>query len=159
MLARINGIGNTFLLGSEYAIRIWLDTDKLQGYGLSSSQVLNAINAQNAQFATGSIGADPAVKGQTFTATVSGDTLLFTRRSSSATSSCATNSDGTVVRLSDVARITFGGQNYGQSARYNGQPAGGLGRIPVSRQQRAGDGAKAVKAEMAELAQGPCRRA
>jgi len=83
VLARISGIGNTFLLGSEYAIRIWLDTDKLQGYGLSSSQVLNAINAQNAQFATGSLGADPAVKGQTFTATVSGDT----RRSSSTTSS------------------------------------------------------------------------
>src|SRR5581483_8935489 len=76
VVARINGIGNTFLLGSEYAMRIWLDSDKLQGYGLSASQVLNAITAQNAQFATGSLGSDPSVKGQTFTATVSGDTLF-----------------------------------------------------------------------------------
>jgi multidrug efflux pump len=57
VIARINGVGNTFLLGSEYAVRIWLDPDKLQGYGLSSSQVLNAVTTQNAQFATGSLGA------------------------------------------------------------------------------------------------------
>jgi multidrug efflux pump len=71
VIGRINGVGNTFMLGSEYAVRIWLDPDKLQGYGLSTTEVINAIQAQNAQFATGSLGADPAVKGQVFTATVS----------------------------------------------------------------------------------------
>jgi multidrug efflux pump len=150
VLARISGIGNTFLLGSEYAIRIWLDTDKLQGYGLSSSQVLNAINAQNAQFATGSLGADPAVKGQTFTATVSGDTL-FSSPQQFNDIILLTNSDGTTVRLSDVARVTFGGQSYGNSAVWNGKQAGGLGLFLLPGANALAI-AKTVKAQMALLA-------
>jgi multidrug efflux pump len=150
VLARINGIGNTFLLGSEYAMRIWLDTDKLQGYGLSSSQVLNAINSQNAQFATGSLGADPAVKGQTFTATVSGDTL-FSSLQQFNDIILLTNSDGTTVRLSDVARVTFGGQSYGTSAVWNGAPAGGLGLFLLPGANALAVG-KAIKAQMALVA-------
>jgi multidrug efflux pump len=149
-LARVSGIGNTFLLGSEYAIRIWLDSDKLQGYGLSSSQVLNAINAQNAQFATGSLGADPAVKGQTFTATVSGDTL-FSSPQQFNDIILLTNSDGTTVRLSDVARVTFGGQSYGNSAVWNGKQAGGLGLFLLPGANALAI-AKTVKARMAVLA-------
>ncbi len=150
VLARISGIGNTFLLGSEYAIRIWLDTDKLQGYGLSSSQVLNAINAQNAQFATGSLGADPAVKGQTFTATVSGDTL-FSSPQQFNDILLLTNSDGTTVHLSDVARVTFGGQSYGNSAVWNGKQAGGLGLFLLPGANALAI-ANTVKAQMALLA-------
>jgi multidrug efflux pump len=150
VLARISGIGNTFLLGSEYAIRIWLDTDKLQGYGLSSSQVLTAINAQNAQFATGSLGADPAVKGQTFTATVSGDTL-FSSPQQFNDIILLTNSDGTTVRLSDVARVTFGGQSYGNSAVFNGKQAGGLGLFLLPGANALAI-AKEVKSQMAVLA-------
>lgn len=150
VLARISGIGNTFLLGSEYAIRIWLDTDKMQGYGLSSSQVLNAINAQNAQFATGSLGADPAVKGQTFTATVSGDTLFSSLQQFNDVI-LLTNSDGTTVRLRDVARVTFGGQTYGSSAIWNGKPAGGLGLFLLPGANALAI-AKEVKARMALLA-------
>ena len=149
VLARISGIGNTFLLGSEYAIRIWLDTDKLQGYGLSAAQVLSAINAQNAQFATGSLGADPAVKGQTFTATVSGDTL-FSSPQQFNDILLLTTSDGTAVHLSDVARVTFGGQSYGSSAVWKGKPAGGLGLflLPGANALKI---AKAVKAQMTLL--------
>jgi multidrug efflux pump len=150
VLARISGIGNTFLLGSEYAIRIWLNTDKMQGYGLSSSQVLSAINAQNAQFATGSIGADPAVPGQTFTATVSGDTLFSSPQQFNDVI-LLTRSDGTTVRLSDVARVTFGGQSYGSSAVWKGKQAGGLGLFLLPG-ANALSIAKAVKAKMAVLA-------
>src|SRR6202522_3359712 len=150
VLARISGIGNTFLLGSEYAIRIWLDTDKLQGYGLSSNQVLNAINAQNAQFATGSPGADPAVKGQTFTATVSGDSL-FSSPQQFNDIILLTNSDGTTVRLRDVARVTFGGQTYGSSAVWKGKQAGGLGLFLLPGASSLAS-AKHVKAQMAILA-------
>jgi multidrug efflux pump len=150
VLARISGIGNTFLLGSEYAIRIWLDTDKLQGYGLSSSQVLSAINAQNAQFATGSLGADPAIDGQTFTATVSGD-ALFSSPQQFNDVILLTNTDGTTVRLSDVARVTFGGQSYGNSAVYNGKQAGGLGLFLLPGANALAI-AKAVKSQMAVLA-------
>jgi multidrug efflux pump len=150
VLARISGIGNTFLLGSEYAVRIWLDPDKLQGYGLSSSQVLNAINAQNAQFATGSLGADPAVKGQTFTATVSGDTL-FSSLQQFNNIILYTSSDGTTVRLHDVARITFGGQSYGSSAIWDGKQAGGMGLFLLPGANALAI-AKAVKAQMALIA-------
>ncbi len=150
VLARLNGVGNTFQLGSEYAVRIWLNPEKLEGYGLSTTQVLNAISSQNAQFATGAIGADPAVKGQTFTATVSGDTLFSTLKQFRDII-LLTNTDGTVVRLSDVARITFGPQTYGSTSVFSGVPAGGLGLflLPGANALKV---ANAVKAEMAVLA-------
>ena len=150
VVARINGVGNTFELGSEYAVRIWLDPDKLQSYGLSTTQVVNAISGQNAQFATGSLGADPAVKGQTFTATVSGDALFSSLQQFRDIILTSTNT-GTVVRLSDVSRITFGAQTYGSSATYKDKEAGGLGLylLPGSNALAV---AKAIKAEMAILA-------
>ncbi|WP_028220655.1 efflux RND transporter permease subunit [Paraburkholderia oxyphila] len=150
VIGRINGVGNTFMLGSEYALRIWLNPDKLQGYGLSTSQVLSAVQAQNAEFATGSLGADPAVNGQVFTATVSGDTL-FSSQQQFRDIILRTNSDGSVVRLSDVARVSFGAQSYGTSAAYNGKAAGGLG-VYLLPGANALDTAKAVKVEMATLA-------
>ena len=150
VIARVNGVGNTFELGSEYAVRIWLNPDKLQGYGLSTTQVLNAVSAQNAQFATGSLGADPAVKGQVFTATVSGDALFSSIRQFNDII-LLTNSNGTVVRLSDVAHITFGAQSYGSAAVYKGKPAGGMG-VYLLPGANALAVAKAVKAEMAVLA-------
>jgi multidrug efflux pump len=150
VIARLNGVGNTFLLGSEYAVRIWLNPDKLQGYGLSSTQVLNAVTAQNAQFATGSLGADPAVKGQAFTATVSGDTLFSSLKQFNDII-LLTSSNGTVVRLGDVARITFGAQSYGSAAVFNGNAAGGMG-LYLLPSANALAVAKAVKAEMALLA-------
>ncbi|HTH93769.1 MAG TPA: efflux RND transporter permease subunit [Rhodocyclaceae bacterium] len=124
-IARINGVGNTTLLGSEYAVRIWLNPDKLQAYGLSTTQVLTAVSQQNAQFAAGSIGADPAANGQEFTATVSGD-KLFSSLEQFRDIILRANSDGTVVKLGDVARVTFGAQNYGLASVYDGKPAGGL---------------------------------
>jgi multidrug efflux pump len=149
VLGRINGVGNTFQLGSEYAVRIWVDPDKLQGYGMSTTQVINAVQAQNAQFATGSLGADPAVKGQVFTATVSGDKLFSTLRQFRELI-LRTNNDGSVVRLSDVGRVTFGAQTYGTSAAYNNQPASGLGvfLLPGANALAV---AKAVKAQMAVI--------
>ena len=150
VIARISGVGNTFELGSEYAVRIWLNPDKLQAYGLSTTQVLNAVSAQNAQFAAGSLGADPAVKGQAFTATVSGDTL-FSSLQQFRDIILIANSNGTSVRLSDVANITFGAQNYGESSVLNGNAAGGMGvfLLPGANALAV---AKAVKTEMATLA-------
>jgi multidrug efflux pump len=149
-IGRVNGVGNTTLLGSEYAVRIWLDPDKLQSYGLSTTQVLNAVSSQNAQFAAGSLGADPAVKGQQFTATVSGDTL-FSSLKQFRDIILVANSNGTTVRLSDVARITFGPQTYGFAPVYNGKQAGGLAvfLLPGSNALTV---AKAVEAEMSTLA-------
>jgi len=150
VIGRISGVGNTTLLGSEYAVRIWIDPDKLQGYGLSTTQVLNAVNAQNAQFAAGSLGADPAIKGQVFTATVSGD-ALFSSLQQFRDIILLANSNGTTVRLSDVARISFGAQTYGVSPVYDGKPAGGLAvfLLPGANALKV---ANAVKSTMADLA-------
>ncbi|MGU7770264.1 efflux RND transporter permease subunit [Burkholderia sp. MR1-5-21] len=150
VIGRINGVGNTFMLGSEYALRIWLNPDKLQGYGLSTSQVMDAVKAQNAEFATGSLGADPAVNGQAFTATVSGD-KLFSSMQQFRDIILRTNNDGSVVRLGDVARVSFGAQSYGTAATYNGKAAGDLG-VYLLPGANALDVAKAVKAEMTILA-------
>jgi multidrug efflux pump len=149
-IARINGIGNTLLIGSEYAVRIWLDPARLQAYSLSTTQVLNAVNAQNAQFATGAIGADPAVSGQGFTATVSGD-KLFQSLQQFRNIILRSNDNGSVVTLGDVARISFGGENYGQASKYDGKAAGGLA-VFLSPGTNALAVSKAVKAEMASLA-------
>ena len=149
-IGRVSGVGNTTLLGSEYAVRIWLDPDKLQSYGLSTTQVLNAVSSQNAQFAAGSLGADPAVKGQVFTATVTGDSLFSSVKQFQDIIIVA-NSNGTTVKLSDVARISFGSQTYGFAPVYNGKAAGGMA-IFLLPGANALAVAKAVKAEMAILA-------
>ncbi|ALL69404.1 RND efflux system, inner membrane transporter CmeB (plasmid) [Paraburkholderia caribensis MBA4] len=150
VIGRVTGVGNTTLLGSEYAVRIWLDPDKLQSYGLSTTQVLNAVSGQNAQFAAGSLGADPAVKGQVFTATVSGD-RLFSSLQQFRDIIVVSNSNGTTVKLSDVARVSFGSQTYGQAPVYNGKPAGGLAvfLLPGANALKV---EKAVKATMDTLA-------
>ena len=149
VIGRVSGVGNTNLLGAEYAARIWLDPDKLHGYGLSTTQVLNAVTAQNAQFAAGSLGADPAVNGQEFTATVAGDQLFSTLQEFRDIIVLA-NSDGTVVKLSDVARISFGPQTYGFGPVYDGKSAAGLGifLLPGANALQVGN---AVKAQMAAL--------
>ncbi|WP_049621691.1 efflux RND transporter permease subunit [Frateuria defendens] len=149
-IGRIPGVGSTRLIGAEYAVRIWLNPDKLQGYGLSASAVRDAIAGQNVQFAAGSVGADPAPKDQGFTATVSAEGRFSTPEQFGGIILRA-NSDGTVVKLSDVARITFGPQSYGLASTWNGQPVGGLG-VQLLPGANALDVAKAVNARMDELA-------
>ena len=70
-IQRIPGVGAVVQFGSEYAMRIWLNADKLHAYNLSAAQVLAAVQAQNAQFASGALGSTPALSGQAITATVS----------------------------------------------------------------------------------------
>ena len=124
-LARVPGVGNTQQFGSEYAMDIWLDPTKLQGYGMSASEVLAAVRAQNAQFAAGSIGADPAPEGQGFTATVAAEGRLSTPREFSQIILRATPG-GATVRLGDVARVEIGAEGYGFDAQYNGEPMGAV---------------------------------
>jgi len=149
-IGRISGVGSIRQIGSEYAMRIWLNPDKLQGYGLSASSVLAAVRAQNVQFAAGALGADPAAKGQGYSVTVSAESSLSTPQQFGDIILRA-NSDGTVVKLSDVARIAFGPQTYGFKATYNGKPAGSFG-VQLLPGANALNVATAVKAEMAKLA-------
>ncbi|RDI99732.1 hydrophobe/amphiphile efflux-1 family RND transporter [Dyella solisilvae] len=148
-VGRIAGVGSTFLVGSEYGVRIWLNPDKLQGFGLSASQVYAAVAAQNVQFAAGSLGADPSPKDQSFTATVSAEGR-FSTPEEFGNIILRANNNGTVVRLSDVAKISFGPQTYGRASTWNGQQVGGLG-VQLLPGANALDVADAVKAKMTEL--------
>ena len=149
-IGRISGVGNTRQIGSEYAMRIWLNPDKLQGYGLSASAVQTAISAQNVQFAAGALGSDPAANGQGFSATVSAEGR-FSSPEEFGNIILRANNNGTVVKLSDVARITFGPQTYGLGATYNGKPAGAFG-VQLLPGGNALDVATAVRSKMDELA-------
>jgi multidrug efflux pump len=149
-IARVPGVGSTQQFGSEYAMRIWLNPDKLQGYGLSTSQVLAAIKSQNVQFAAGSIGSDPAVPGQGFTATVSTEGR-FTTPAQFADIILRANTDGTTVKLGDVARISFGPGNYGFDTTVDGKPIGAFA-IQLLPGANALNVATAVRGKMDELA-------
>jgi multidrug efflux pump len=149
-IARVPGVGSTQQFGSEYAMRIWLNPDKLQGYGLSASQVLAAIKSQNVQFAAGSIGSDPAVPGQGFTATVSTEGR-FTTPAQFADIILRANADGTTVKLGDVARISFGPGNYGFDTTVDGKPIGAFA-IQLLPGANALNVATAVRGKMDELA-------
>jgi multidrug efflux pump len=122
-ISRVPGVGSTQQFGSEYAMNIWLNPDRMQGYGLSASQVLAAVRGQNVQFAAGSIGADPAPRGQGFTATVSAEGRFSTPEQFGDIILRA-DSDGSTVRLKDIARIQIGAQGYGFDTKFNGQPTG-----------------------------------
>ena len=148
-IGRVPGVGSIFRLGSEYAMRIWLDADKLHGYGLSAAQALDAVRAQNVQVAAGSIGNEPAVKDNGFTATVTAEGR-FSKPEQFENVILRANSDGTAVRLKDVARVELGPGSYGQRVVYNGQAVSGFGVQLVSG-ANALDVAELVKAKMAEL--------
>ncbi|MCC7548912.1 MAG: multidrug efflux RND transporter permease subunit [Burkholderiales bacterium] len=149
-ISRVTGVGDVQQFGSEYAMRIWLDPLKLQGYALSSTQVLAAVRSQNVQFAAGSLGADPAPAGQAFTANVSAEGRLTTPEQFERIILRA-NPDGTAVNLSDVARVAFGPENYGFDSRYDGRPLGAFGiqLLPGANALQVGN---AVREKMDQLA-------
>ncbi|MGN6223145.1 multidrug efflux RND transporter permease subunit [Pseudoxanthomonas sp.] len=148
-IARIPGVGSTQHFGSEYAMNLWLDPGKLQGYNLSSSEVLAAVKGQNVQFAAGSVGSDPAPEGQAFTATVSAEGR-FTSPEQFENIILRANRDGSTVRLKDVARVEFGAQNYGFDTQYNGKPVGAFA-IQLLPGANALNVAEAVRTKMDEL--------
>ncbi|MBJ6978462.1 multidrug efflux RND transporter permease subunit [Luteimonas sp. MC1895] len=148
-IARVPGVGSTQQFGSEYAMNIWLNPDRMQGYGLSATQVLAAVRGQNVQFAAGSIGADPAPEGQGFTATVSAEGRFATPEQFGDIILRA-DADGSTVRLKDVARIDIGAQGYGFDTKFNGQPTGAFA-IQLLPGANALTVAEAVTARMDEL--------
>jgi HAE1 family hydrophobic/amphiphilic exporter-1/multidrug efflux pump len=111
-LSRVNGVGDTQIFGSQYAMRIWLDPVKLNKYALTMDDVTSAIRAQNAQVSAGQLGARPAPKEQMLNATVSVQSRLTTPEQF-AQIRLKSNTDASVVRLGDVARVEIGAENYG----------------------------------------------
>ncbi len=148
-LQRVEGIGGVTLFGAERAMRVWIDADKLRSLNLSATDVTSAIAAQNAQVSAGSLGDLPNSQGQTISATITAPGQLKTVDQFNNIVLRA-NTDGSVVRLQDVARIELGSQSYATSARLNGKPAVGLG-IQLTSDGNALAASKAVKAKLAQL--------
>ena len=149
-IARVPGVGNTQLFGGEYAMNIWLNPDKLRGYGLSATQVLEAVRGQNVQFAAGRVGSEPSPEGTAFTATVTAEGRFSTAEEFAGIILRA-NADGSTVRLADVARVEKGASAYGFDLRWSGTPAAGFA-VQLAPGANALGVAEAVRARMDELA-------
>ncbi|MGF6568143.1 multidrug efflux pump [Paraburkholderia fungorum] len=148
-VSRIDGVGTVTLFGSQYAMRIWLDANKLNNFGLTPVDVQTALTAQNVQVAGGSLGGTPSVPGQVLQATITQATLLNTPEQFG-NILLKVNTDGSQVRLRDVSHIELGGENYNFDTKYNGQPTAGFG-IQLATGANALATAKAVRAKVAEL--------
>jgi len=148
-LSRVNGVGDTQVFGSQYVMRVWVDPVKLSKYALTMDDVTTAIKAQNAQVSAGQIGALPAPKEQMLNATVSVQSRLTTPDQFAAIR-LKSATDGSQVRLGDVARVAIGAENYGFESKWNGQPAAGMG-VKLAPGANALTTVDAVKARIAEI--------
>ena len=148
-LSRVNGVGQITLFGSQYAMRVWLDADKLATYALTSADVTTAIKAQNAQIAAGELGGTPALPGQQINASIVVQTRLSTPEEFK-NILLRVNQDGSQIRLGDVARVELGGENYQFETEYNNRPAAGMA-ITLAAGANALDTADAVRARIKDL--------
>ncbi|APW39975.1 multidrug efflux RND transporter permease [Rhodoferax koreense] len=136
VISRIDGVGEVQTLGTGYAMRIWLDPDKLRKYALIPNDVNTALTAQNAQVSAGQLGALPATSGQQLNATITARSKLQTVEQFENVVLKATP-EGAVVRLRDVARVELGAENLTVRSILSGKPGAGMGIVPA-------DGANAV---------------
>jgi multidrug efflux pump len=151
-LSRVSGVASVEILGArDYGMRIWLDPDRLTALGLMASDVIAAIRDQNIQASPGAIGQEPAPSSQQFQYTLTAQGRLADVEQFENIIILA-RSDGSVVKLKDVARVELGAENYGWFGQLNGKPAALLAvyQLPDA---NALDVADRVKTEMDRLAQ------
>ncbi|MDR1424360.1 MAG: efflux RND transporter permease subunit [Azoarcus sp.] len=148
-LTRVTGVGEVQVFGAQYAMRIWVDPDKLNKYRLTPADVQIALLAQNTQVSAGQLGGTPAVPGQGFTASITAQSRLQTTEQFESIL-LRSAQDGGEVRLRDVARAEIGQENYGFRALNNGKFSSGIG-IKLAAGANALATADAVKAKVEEL--------
>ena len=149
-ISRVSGVGEVTAFGTQYAMRIWLDPDRLTKYGLTALDVSAAVQAQNAQVSAGQLGGLPAVEGQRLTATITAQKRLETIDQFRAIV-LRVNPDGSEVRLRDVARTELAGESSEIETFINGRPSSGLG-VRLAAGANALQTAKAVRARVDDLA-------
>ena len=142
-IRRVPGVGNAFLFGSEYAMRIWLDPEKLAGYSISSAEALEAVREQNSQTPSGQIGALPSIAGQQLNATVITQSRYSTPEEFSQII-VRSNPDGSSLRLGDVARVELGAASYDTITRLDTKPMAAIAvqLAPNSNALKTGQGVK-----------------
>jgi multidrug efflux pump len=148
-LRRIDGVGDVLLFGSPYAMRIWLDPEKLAGYNLSAADALAAVQEQNSQTAGGTIGGQPITRRSEFTAQIVTQNRFSTPEQFRSIIVRA-NPDGSTIRLADVARVELNRENYNFKLTLNGNETVGLG-VQLRPGANALATAEAVEARMNEL--------
>ncbi|SIS88278.1 efflux RND transporter permease subunit [Insolitispirillum peregrinum] len=148
-VSRLPGVGEVTVFGSQAAMRIWLNPDKMISYKLAVSDITAALTAQNSEVSAGQIGGTPSVPGQMINATISAQSRLETPEQFG-NILLKVNSDGSQVRLKDIARIELGSESYDTSARYNGKPAAGLA-VKLATGANALNTAESVRVRFAEL--------
>ena len=148
-ISRLPGVGDIQTFGTQYAMRIWLNPDKLTQYRLSTADLVAAVRAQNAQVPAGSLGDLPSVPGQLLNASIMAQSRLQTPEEFGAIL-LRVDTDGSRVFLRDVARIELGSETYSTLARYNGKPAAGMAIKPAAG-ANALDTVAGVKKKVEEL--------
>jgi hydrophobe/amphiphile efflux-1 (HAE1) family protein len=149
-LARVDGVGQVDSFGTQHAMRIWLDPNKLVSYNLTPGDLRGALQVYNAQVSAGQAGGLPAVKGQSLNVTVNVQAMLETADQFGAIP-VRINSDGSTIRIRDVARTELGTEAYVTQVLVNGRPAAGM-MLRLGAGANALDTARNVKAKMDELA-------
>ena len=149
IVSRLEGVGELQLFGFQNAMRIWLNPARLNDFHLTTNDVIAALQAQNAQVSAGQFGGTPAVQGQQLNATITARTLLQTTDQFDAIV-LRTNSDGSTVKLKDVAVSSIGTENYDIESFYKGKPVGGMA-IRLAAGANALETGNRVKAKMEEL--------
>jgi HAE1 family hydrophobic/amphiphilic exporter-1 len=151
VLKRIQGVSDISVFGRKYAMRIWLDPDRMANQQITPDEVIAAIQSENRQAAAGKIGGAPVPAGQTFEYPVTAKGRL-TMAEEFEEIIVRARPDGSVVRMRDVARVELGSETYDQTGYLNGKPAT---TIPVYQLSNANalDVVLQVRAEMDRLAQ------
>jgi HAE1 family hydrophobic/amphiphilic exporter-1 len=151
-LARVPGVGNVAVLGAaQYAMRIWMDPEKLYIHGLTPADVIQVVQAQSQAVTAGQVGTPPAVKGQEFQYTIDVEGRLSDpAQYGNIVVKSDNRNGGRILRLKDVARIELGAQTYNQNVKIDGKPAAGIA-IYQSPEANALQVAGAVEKKMAEL--------
>ncbi len=149
VLARVPGVGEVGTWGSQYAMRIWLNPNKLVSYNLTAEDVVASVRSYNVQVSAGQFGGAPAVEGQRLNASITVQTMLETPEEFAAIP-LRTNPDGSILRVRDIGRVELGSENYALTAQYNGMPAGML-FVRKAAGANALDTADAIRQTMDEL--------
>jgi multidrug efflux pump len=148
-IKRIPGVGVVQLFGTERAMRVWVDPDKLVGYKLTPSDVVSAIREQNAQFSAGLLGDLPAPSSQRIaTSIIVSGQLSSPEEFGNVVLRALPN--GATVRIRDIGKVEVAGQSYGFAARLNGKPIAAIG-IQLTPTANALQTAELVRAKMKEL--------
>ncbi|NTV43410.1 MAG: MMPL family transporter, partial [Syntrophobacteraceae bacterium] len=149
VLARVPGVGEVESFGSQYAMRVWLNPDKLTDYRLTIDDVIERLRVYNVEVSAGQFGGAPAVQGQRLNASIIVQNLLKTPEEF-ADIPLRINPDGSIVRLRDVGRTELGTERYEMNALYNGKPSAALA-VRQAAGANALNTADAIKAKMEEL--------